>query len=251
MYMAEPVRPIKIDYPAGGGWAVIMIIFAWKFAANVYNGYHAIRQPEEMMKLKGKVWTAVAAMAILFMMVGMAAAGQKPAAKPATEKNQAPQTPIVKETITINWPTEVKWFSDYVSTREKGRTELFYPEGQSKTNWTEMVSTEATYSKVPDLTEMARIILMGTKQGCPDAVMEILEKSPAGAGSPTLIFELRCPTFLAKQPAEVQLWKLFAGQSGLYTLQYTWRGETLPAEKRTEALTLLKKSKLVVETPQE
>lgn len=203
------------------------------------------------MRLKGNVWTATAAMAILILMVGMAAAGQKPATQTTTEKKQTEQVPTVKETLVINWPEGVKWFSDFVSTRDKGRSELFYPEGQSKTNWTEMISTEATYGNVPDLMAMARTILMGTQQGCPDAAMEILEKSPAAAGTPTLIFELRCPKFSTDQPAEIQLWKLYTGKSGLYALQYTYRGETVPADKRDQAMSILHKSKLVVENPQE
>lgn len=204
------------------------------------------------MKLRDNVWMAIVVMAALILLVGPMAAEQKPVQKPPTAAGQAPAPPTATETIVITWPTDVKWVSDYVSSRAKGRSELFYPEGQSRTNWTEMVSTEAAYGRIPgDLTEVARIILMGTKQGCPDAMMEIIEKKPTGPGPATLTFELRCPKYLAEQPAEVQLWKMFTGKTGLYTLQYTYRGDKIPDDKRAQIITMLQGSKLVTEEPKE
>lgn len=206
------------------------------------------------MTLRGKTGLTMALVMALMLMVGVAASEDKPVQQPAAPQGQTPQMSAVKESIVINWPADVKWISDYVSSRDKGRTELFYPEGQSKMNWTEMVSTEEAYGKLPmDLTEVARVILMGTQQGCPDAAMEIIEKKPTGPGYPTITFVITCAKFTAKQPPEVQIWKMFAGKTGLYSVQYTYRGEKMPDDKRVQALTILQRSRLVMpeEPPKE
>lgn len=206
------------------------------------------------MTLRGKAGLTMVLLTALMLLVGVAASEDKPVQPPAAPQGQTPQAPSVKESIVIDWPAGVKWISDYISSRPQGRTEIFYPEGQSKTNWTEMVSTEEAYGKLPmDLTEVARIILMGTKQGCPDAVMEILEKKPTGPGYPTITFTVTCANFTSKQPAEVQIWKMFAGKTGLYSVQYTYRGEKLPDDKRIQALSILQRSRLVMpeEPPKE
>jgi hypothetical protein len=206
------------------------------------------------MKLNGKIGMAMTFAILLMFMVGMVATEDKPAKQPPASQNQTPQTPVVKESIVIDWPAGVKWVSDFVSSRDKGRTELFYPEGQSKTNWSEMVTTEEAYGKLPgDLMGVARTILMGTKQGCPDAAMEIIEKKLTGPGDPTIIFVITCPKFTSGQPAEIQLWKMFAGKTGLYSVQYTYRGEKLPDDKRIQGMTILVRSKLVMaeEEPKE
>lgn len=206
------------------------------------------------MKLRGNVATAMIFLAALMLTAGAAIGENKPASQPPASQSQTPPAPTVKESIVIDWPEGVKWVSDFVSSRGKGRTELFYPEGQSKTNWTEMVSTEATYGKIPgDLMEIARVILMGTKQGCPDAAMEIIEKKPTGPGYPSITFVITCPKFTANQPPEIQLWKMFAGKTGLYTVQYTYRGEKLPDDKRIQGMTILTRSRLVMpeEEPKE
>ncbi|MDD4050639.1 MAG: hypothetical protein PHR28_01905, partial [candidate division Zixibacteria bacterium] len=135
------------------------------------------------MKLRDHVVMAMAFVTALMLMVGVAASEDKPVQQAPANQSQTPQASTINESIVIDWPAGVKWVSDYINSRPKGRTELFYPEGQSKTNWTEMVSIEATYGNVTgDLTEVARVILMGTKQGCPDAAMEIIEKNPKGPG---------------------------------------------------------------------
>ncbi len=200
------------------------------------------------MSLKGMVGVMSVLVLAVYLMVGIAGAAPKTEDKTTTGKVEAAK-PQVKETVVMEWPKDGKWTSGFKTGNDKGQTELFFPQGSSTGGWTEMGSIEAVPGKpIADLTGMARVILMGTQQGCPDARLEILEKKTDLKEYPWIIFEIRCPKFLAEQPPEIQFWRIISGKSGLLTVQYSYRGEQIPEDKRIQILTAIKGARVVQET---
>ena len=194
---------------------------------------------EETMKMIATVrQTLFCIFVILFITGTISQAGKKPAPKTDTTSETVLQ---IKEKLSLEWPKEGKWASGYLNNNESGWMELFFPEGQSMSNWKEMATVEIVYKRVnANLAGMARSVFLGTRQGCPDAEWEIIKKNPKDAKHPYIIFEIRCNKFVNElQPAEVQLWKLIGGKTGLYNLQYSYRGETIPEKKREEIMKTL------------
>lgn len=174
-----------------------------------------------------------------------AAAGPKDA---PGKDSTATITPPAKETLVVNWPKEGKWKAGIATTQENMTVEYYFPEGQSAQDWTEMGSVEF-YPGLKDVNLMgrARFIFLGTKEACPDAEWVILNRGTNDQGQPSIAFRISCPKFLTDQSPEVQIWEIILGQTGLFTLQYSFRGKDLPVPKREQMLTVFKAAHLKAE----
>lgn len=174
----------------------------------------------------------------------------------ATEKKaepkQSPDSSVIEgnftETLMIDWPEKDGWASEFVHNSEGSTLEYFYPKGQSSTGWNEMASTELVFGKViSSLPGEARITLLGTQRGCPKATWEIFSKGTNDHNQSHVVYEIICPEFLNKEPAQVQLWAMLYGKKGLYAVQYTFRGSEMPEERKDQIIDMLKKVWLKVE----
>jgi hypothetical protein len=171
--------------------------------------------------------------------------------KPATEDTTAQQVPDITETQIIQWPEGSDWQLSNTYTSGASEYSLYYPKGQGDQNWEEMVTLEVVHGKNSrtNLPGMARMTYLGTRKGSPNATWDILEKGYSGEAKeyPHIIYEIDCPDFLSKEPAQVQLWKLTDGKTSLFNLQYSYRGKEMPADKKEEIMTMLKKSYIKAE----
>jgi len=165
---------------------------------------------------------------------------------PAAEKTNTTEEQIISpvdftEIINIDWPVNPEWKVGFSSENEKGKTQLFYPDGQSSGNWEEMITVEQVYGPVKTpLTGIARTIMLGTKQACPDVKYEIIDKKLADVDVPSILFSLQCPQYTVEQPPETQFWRMFAGQTALFSVQYSYRGDSMPKDRKEEILDFIK-----------
>ncbi len=172
--------------------------------------------------------------------------------KPATEDSTVQQVPDITETQVIEWPEGSDWQLSNTYTAGASEYSLYYPKGQGDQNWEEMVTLEIVHGKgnvKMNLPGLARMTYLGTRKGSPNATWSILEKgySDEAKEYPHIIYEIDCPDFLSKEPAQVQLWKLTNGKTSLFNLQYSYRGKEMPAEKKEAIMTMLKKSYIKAE----
>lgn len=189
--------------------------------------------------------------ALVLFMLSMSAPGFA-AEKPATEDSTAQQAPDITETQVIEWPDGSDW--QLADTYASGTSEfsLYYPKGQGEKNWEEMVTLEIVHDTKKaglNLPGLARMTFLGTRKGSPNATWDILEKgySDEAKEYPHIIYEIDCPDFLSGEPAQVQLWKLTDAKTALFNLQYSYRGEKMPENKKEEIMTMLKKSHIKTE----
>lgn len=171
---------------------------------------------------------------------------------PAPKDTTAQQAPDITETQVIEWPEGSEWHLDNTYTSGASEYSLFYPKGQGEQNWEEMVTLEVVHGKgnvKVNLPGLARMTFLGTRKGSPNATWDILEKgySDEAKQYPHIIYEIDCPDFLSKEPAQVQLWKLTDGKTALFNLQYSFHGEKMPPDKKEEIMTMLKKSHIMAE----
>ena len=176
-----------------------------------------------------------------------AAPAAVPNAYPGKDSTAA-KTPPAKETLAVDWPKEGKWKAGIATTQDSMTVVYYIPEGQSAQDWTEMGSVEFYPGLLNDnLMARARFIFLGTKQACPDAEWVILNRGNNDQGQRTIAFRISCPKFLTEQPPEVQIWEIIQGQTGLFTLQYSFRGNDFPVPKREQMLTVFKAAYLKAE----
>ncbi len=173
--------------------------------------------------------------------------------KPAPDDSTAQQAPDITETQVIVWPEGSDW--QLANTYVSGASEysLYYPKGQGEQNWEEMVTLEVMHGKKNvkmNLPGLARMTFLGTQKGSPEATWDILEKGYDNdeiKQYPHIIYEIDCPDFLSKEPAQVQLWKLTDGKTALFNLQYSYRGKEMPSDKKAEIMTMLKNAHIKAE----
>jgi hypothetical protein len=174
-----------------------------------------------------------------------ASAKDKP---PSSDTAKAAAPVPVKEDLVVAWPAGEKWVIEQGVPKATGRVDLYYPEGQSSMQWTEMMIVEITPGqKRVNVPGMARMVYLGTKRGSPNATWDILTKGNNKDNLPLIVFEIKCPDFITGDPPQVQLWKMINGQTGLFTLQYSYKGENFPAERRDQILKVLEKSEIKAE----
>jgi len=168
--------------------------------------------------------------------------------KEDASNNAKVDPPKITETWVVGFPEKDKWTSDYVHTGTSSRMELFFPEGQSTDNWTEMVTIETAYGKKGSVAGEARLTYLGTVKGSPNATWDILTKGKmAGSGRQFIIYEIICPDFLSGEQPQVQIWKMIGGRTGLFVLQYSYRGKELPEKRKKEILEFFEKADLKTE----
>jgi hypothetical protein len=170
----------------------------------------------------------------------------------ASQDSTAQQAPDITETQVIVWPEGSEWQLANTYTSGVSEYSLYYPKGQGEQNWEEMVTLEVMHGKKNikmNLPGLARMTFLGTQKGSPDATWDILNKGYDDEAKqyPHIIYEIDCPDFLSKDPAQVQLWKLTSGKTSLFNLQYSYRGKEMPADKKEEILTMLKNSHIKAE----
>jgi len=192
---------------------------------------------------------SLSAMILLLISIGTPASAVN---KPAPEDSAVQQTPDIVETQVIEWPEGSDW--QLANTYTAGASEyiLYFPKGQGEQNWEEMVMLEIVHGKgkvKTNLVGLARITFLGTRKSSPNATWDILEKgySDEAKDYPHIIYEIDCPDYLTDEPAQVQLWKLTDGKTALFNLQYSYRGKEMPADKKQEIMTMLKKSHIKTE----
>lgn len=157
------------------------------------------------------------------------------------------------ERVEVEWAEDGDWSSGWLHKGEDGGyMEMFFPKGQSKDGWKEMITIEKVAGgRRPNLPGAARIIFRGTERSCPDATWEILHKDKSDPVHQAILFEIRCPKFVADQPPEIQIWKLIVGRTGMFIVQYTYRGEEMPDESKDEMKKFFDSTKIITENIEE
>lgn len=146
----------------------------------------------------------------------------------------------IVETIIMEWPSSSEWISDMVHQSGATSIEFFYPQGQTKTNWTEMGTIEVTRLTTQiNLMSRARVTFLGTQKASPEATWKILFKGDDDDGHRVLIYEIICPSFLTGEGPQIQYWKMVLADTKLFTIQYTFKGKEIPEVKKQEILTAL------------
>lgn len=176
-----------------------------------------------------------------------ASADKKPV---STDTTEVTETQNIQETLVVEWPAEGKWQLRDSHMAGSSVMEIYFPGEEDKDNWEEMATIEIVYGKTKvNLPGMARMTFLGTRKGSPDATWEILEKGYMDdtKKSAYIIYEIICPDFLTGEPPQVQLWKLIAGRTALFNVQYSYRGDKIPADKKEEMVNVLKNATLKVE----
>lgn len=198
------------------------------------------------MKVTANVKPALIILILAFMVSSTAWAIPKPAPEDTTEQIDISK---IIEKIDLEWPKDAGWASGWVHKGEHGGyMELFFPEGQSRNGWKEMITIEKVAGKrKPNLPGAARIIFKGTVQSCPDATWKILEKGTEDPAHNHILFEIRCPKFIADQPPEIQIWKLIVGRTGMFILQYSYRGEEMPQKTKEVMKKVFDSTKIITE----
>jgi len=155
----------------------------------------------------------------------------------------------IRELVNVEWPEDEGWASGWSHKGEQGGyMELFFPKGQSKDGWMEMITVEMVFGeRKPNLPGAARIIFKGTVQSCPDAEWKILERYKDDPVHQAILFEITCPKFLTDQPPEIQIWKLIVGRTGMFIVQYSYRGEEIPKERKEVLKKLFDSTEIITE----
>ena len=168
---------------------------------------------------------------LVMIISSLAFAGPKPTPADTTKPYD---TSKYMETVAIEFPEKGDWTSGYLHRGENDSyMELYFPKGSSKESWTEMITIEKVGGKRnPNLPGAARTIFLGTQKGCPDATWKILEKGDKDLEHQFIVFEITCPKPLARQPPEIQVWKMIVGETGMFIVQYTYRGDEMPDAQR-------------------
>lgn len=175
----------------------------------------------------------------------------------ATEKKEESPRPTgsledlsrIREFVIAEWPKEDKFQSGFVHTDSVRHVEIFYPKGQSTYNWKEMGWVEyfKTGTQAVNLVKTARSKYLDARHGCPDATWDIIEKPSPKQKYQYIIFQITCPDYLADEPGDVQLWKIISGKTGVFVVQYSYRGEEMPKKKRKQILKVLGEAHIVTE----
>lgn len=146
----------------------------------------------------------------------------------------------IVENLIFDWPKGEKWNAGYNVSGEKGNMQLYFPEGQSSSGWDEMVTVETSIGKKQFVVGLARTIYLGTQRGSPNATWDIIEKGLTKRGRQFVIFEIDCPDFLSGEPPQVQLWTMIMGDTGIFTLQYSYHAKEMPEKRKTQILDMMK-----------
>jgi len=173
----------------------------------------------------------------------------------STEKTESADKPDstavptdIVETMVVNWPEKDNWTPGYFHRGEESQTQMYFPEGQSHEGWKEMASIETipgmTHANIPGL---ARMTYLGTKKASPNATWDIIKKGNTERGNPFILYEIVCPDFITKEPPQVQLWKITIGKTGLFNLQYSYKGDDMPAERKEQMLKVLEEAYIKAE----
>lgn len=200
------------------------------------------------MSFAAKATVLFATVMFLFSVASPTFAGDKP----ATNDSTVQQKPEITETQVIEWPDGAGWKLANTYTSGSSIYKLYYPKDQGEEDWKEMVTLEIVQRKGKagmNLPGLARMTYLGTRKGSPNATWNILDKGYSNEAKeyPFIIYEIDCPDFLSKEPAQVQLWKLTDAKTALFNLQYSYRGKEMPADKKEEIMNVLKKSYIKAE----
>ena len=194
---------------------------------------------------------SIGTLLLLFSGVSICLGGPAPKAdsiKTIDSTATHPKSPI-KEKIFVNWPKSGNWVAGEVVPGPP-RVDIFYPKGQSANNWTEMGTVEYDPNwKKTDLGGMARIIFLGTQKGSPHAKWNILAKGYKDEQTksyPFTFFRIDCPDFASGESAQVQFWLLLVGKSGLFTVQYSFKGSEIPEKKGNDILETMQNAHIEV-----
>lgn len=194
---------------------------------------------------------SIGTLCLLFSGVSICMGGPAPKrdSTKTTESDSMHPKSSIKEQVIVNWPKSGNWVAgDMVP--GPPRMEVYYPKGQSAVNWTEMGTIEYDPNwKKSDLGGMARVIFLGTQKGSPHAKWSILTKGYRDEQTksyPFTFFRIECPDFASGEPAQVQLWLLLAGKTGLFTVQYSFKGSEIPDSKGNAIIETMKDAHIEV-----
>jgi hypothetical protein len=186
---------------------------------------------------------------VLMVLVVGPAAYSKDKPKSDDKPDSAAATTKIVETLVVDWPEKDNWTAGYFHQGEENQTQMYFPEGQSHEGWKEMASVETvpgmTHANVPGL---ARMTYLGTKKASPNATWDIIKKGNNERGNPFILYQIICPDFVTKEPPQVQLWKITIGKTGLFNLQYSYKGDDMPEERKEQMLKVLDEAYIKRET---
>lgn len=157
--------------------------------------------------------------------------------KTAMRRRKAAKVDKYDEVLKMTWPEADKWKLDNTHANNARIIEFYYPDGQNSNSWREMGTIEIEpLSQNANLSGIARTIFLGTQQASPHAEWKILYKGQDDKGYNYIVFQITCPDFLSGEQPQLQYWKMIHGDQNLFTIQYTYKNETMPDEKQLTIL---------------
>lgn len=192
------------------------------------------------MKSTPKVTALFSLMLMMLLFFSVANAKIKESEKPADTADYS----MIVETVIVTWPEEDNFKLGFNYDDSVRWIRIFYPQGQSSYKWQEMGWVEflKAESRQVNLPGTARERFLDARKMCPKATWDIIERSGKDADYPYIIFQIKCPEYSVGDPADIQVWKLMAGKTGMFVVEWSYRGEKIPDDRKEEILEILKNS---------
>lgn len=153
----------------------------------------------------------------------------------------------ITENLVFNFPEDDNFKLGFKHEDSIRWVNIYYPKGQSTYKWQEMIWHEylvQTAQRI-NLPGTARKKYLQARKSCPDATWNILSKSGKDSDYPFIIFEIKCPKYVVDEPADIQLWKIIGGKTGLFVVEWSYRGDEIPDDRKEEILKYLDEATLV------
>ncbi len=181
---------------------------------------------------------------VLALLVSISSATSKKDDKPA----DTAAIPDIKETVKVSWPEEDDFILSFHQDDSLHWVRLYYPRGQTNYKWQERGWVEYLQRRTGhvNLAGTAREKFLDARQLCPDATWDIISKSGREAKYPYIIFEIKCPAYNAKEPPDIQVWKMISGKTGIFVVEWTYRGEEIPKDRKEQILEVLNDAEIEI-----
>jgi len=152
----------------------------------------------------------------------------------------------ITEDLLFNLPEEENFKLGFKHEDSVRWVNIYYPKGQTSYKWQEMIWHEYLNQKTQNinLAGTARKRYLEARKACPDATWDILKKSGKDDDYPYIIFEIKCPKYVVNEPPDIQVWKLIGGKTGLFVVEWSYRGDEIPEDRKSEILDYLDETTL-------
>ncbi len=184
---------------------------------------------------------------VMTIVLGLGSFSYAKNAIPVVDSTKVEEPIDFTESVKMEWPDNVKWVLEDTYTGNRTIMELYYPKGESSSNWSQMGSIEIAIGKIEgNVGGRARLIFLGTEQGSPGATWDIIKMDyNKELDFKWVVFEINCPEFLNGDGPQVQLWKIMSGKTGTFIVQYSYKGKEMPGLLKDQMIEALIASQLV------